>query len=227
MFIIGVAGGSGSGKTTFAKKVYKLAGIDRVSILAMDSYYLPSVPNSLITEKGHPNFDHPDAFDWRLLENHLKALKRGEIVKTPKYDFSNNRRVSSETIDLGPCNILIFEGIFSLFKKEIREILDIKCFLHVEADIRFTRRLHRDIQERGRNLDSVISQYYDTVRPMYQKFLSPQKDYADFIVGEETDAAARILAARVKELKEQSLAMEANTHDTRPNSTTNEQTNVQ
>jgi uridine kinase len=198
--IIGIAGGSGSGKTTFAKKVFRLADKDEISILSMDSYYLPVVPDNLITEKGKPNFDHPDAFDWNLLRNHLYAIKRGEKVHSPKYDFENNRRVSSASNPIGPCKILLFEGIFSLFNKEIREILDIKCFLHVEADIRFTRRLHRDIQERGRNLDSVISQYYDTVRPMYQKFLAPQKDYADFIVGEETDTAAEILAARVKEI---------------------------
>ena len=99
-----------------------------------------------------------------------------------------------------PNKVLLFEGIFTLFDKEIRDKLDIKCFLHVDADIRFTRRLHRDVNERGRSLESVIAQYYETVRPMYQKYLEPQKQFADFTVGEETSVAAKILAARIKEL---------------------------
>lgn len=101
--------------------------------------------------------------------------------------------------------IIIFEGIFTLFDQQIRELLDIKCFLHVDSDIRFTRRLHRDVKERGRSLESVIAQYYDTVRPMYQKYLDPQRQYADFVVGEETDVASQILAARILELYRDSV----------------------
>lgn len=200
MYIIGIAGGSGSGKTTFSEKVNKLVNHPQVSMLSMDSYYLPSPPENIYTKKGKANFDHPDAFDWSLLENHLQALKEGKKIYAPVYDFTENKRLSDQTIEIGPCKILLFEGIFTLFKPKIREILDIKCFLHVEADIRFTRRLHRDTHDRGRSVSSVIDQYYDTVRPMYQKYLDPQKQFADFIVGEETDNASKILSSRVKEI---------------------------
>lgn len=162
-------------------------------LLHMDSYYLDKIPGE------HPNFDHPDAFDWDLLRLHMATLKQGKTIQCPIYDFKSNSRIS-ETTEVGPCKMILFEGIFTLYDKAIREMLDIKCFLHVDADIRFTRRLHRDVKERGRSLESVISQYYDTVRPMYQKFLEPQKQFADFIVGEETDIAAKILSARLKEL---------------------------
>lgn len=195
MLLIGIAGGSGSGKTTFAKKVLKGIDSDESCILHMDSYYLPVVPKI----NGKANYDHPEAFDWNLLRHHLSELKKGHSINCPIYDFSLSTR-SDEVEKVGPCKVVLFEGIFSLYDQEIREMLDIKCFLHVDSDIRFTRRLHRDVKERGRSLESVISQYYDTVRPMYQKYLDPQKQYADFTVGEETDVASLILAARVKEL---------------------------
>lgn len=195
IFLIGIAGGSGSGKTTFAKKVMKHINSSQSCLLHMDSYYLPTVPKT----NGKANFDHPDAFDWNLLRHHLSELKKGLAIKSPVYDFSTSSR-SEEFEEVGPCTVVLFEGIFSLYDQEIRDMLDIKSFLHVDSDIRFTRRLHRDVKERGRSLESVISQYYDTVRPMYLKYLEPQKQYADFTVGEETDVAASILAARIKEL---------------------------
>jgi uridine kinase len=197
IFLIGIAGGSGSGKTTFAKKVMKAVSNSESSLLHMDSYYLPTVPKT----NGKANFDHPDAFDWNLLRHHLAEIKKGHVINCPIYDFSTSSR-TEEHEAMGPCRVVLFEGIFALYDQEIREMLDIKCFLHVDSDIRFTRRLHRDVKERGRSLESVISQYYDTVRPMYQRYLDPQKQYADFTVGEETDVAALILAARIKQLLE-------------------------
>lgn len=198
MKIIGIAGGSGSGKTTFAKKVLDKIGTDNSLILSMDSYYLNIQPEEFYTQNKNPNFDHPAAFDWELLSEHLKLLKEGKSIEAPEYDFSKNAR-SNETITITPKKLIIFEGIFALFDKDIRKSLDIKCFLHVDSDIRFTRRLHRDVNERGRSLESVISQYYETVRPMYQKYLDPQKQFADFTVGEETDVAAEILASRLED----------------------------
>lgn len=195
IFLIGIAGGSGSGKTTFAQKVMKNIDHAASSLLHMDSYYLPTVPKV----NGKVNFDHPDAFDWNLLRHHLAELKKGHSIKCPIYDFSNSTRTDEYQV-IGPCKVVLFEGIFSLYDQEIRKMLDIKCFLHVDSDIRFTRRLHRDVKERGRSLESVIAQYYDTVRPMYQKYLDPQKQYADFTVGEETDVAASILSAKVREM---------------------------
>lgn len=199
IYLVGIAGGSGSGKTTFAKKVMKGINHAQSLLLHMDSYYLNELPPESMTNGGKPNFDHPAAFDWELLRNHLHDLKAGKSVDCPIYDFATSGR-TGEVETFGPCRVVLFEGIFSLYDKEIRDMLDIKCFLHVDSDIRFTRRLHRDVKERGRSLESVISQYYDTVRPMYQKYLEPQRQYADFTVGEETDVAALILSARIKEL---------------------------
>lgn len=197
MYLIGIAGGSGSGKTTFAHKVFNRVN-HKACLISMDSYYLDVLPDDLLTAKGNPNFDHPEAFDWKLLYTHLEQLKNGESIQAPIYDFKTSSR-KEETILIEPEKVIIFEGIFSLFDKKIRSLMDIKCFLHVEADIRFTRRLHRDVNDRGRSLESVIEQYYETVRPMYLKYLEPQKQFADFTVGEETDVAAEILSARLRE----------------------------
>lgn len=204
IFLIGIAGGSGSGKTTFARKVMKGISNLESSMLHMDSYYLPTQPKNNFTVSGKANFDHPDAFDWELLRHHLSELKKGNSISCPIYDFSSSGR-TGEVETVGPCKVVLFEGIFSLYDQEIRDLLDIKCFLHVDSDIRFTRRLHRDVKERGRSLESVISQYYDTVRPMYQKYLDPQRQFADFTVGEETDVASLILSARIKEMLSASL----------------------
>ncbi len=138
------------------------------------------------------------AFDWELLHTHISKLKEGNSIEIPVYDFKTDSRLE-ETTTLKPNTIILFEGIYSLFDEKIRKLLDIKCFLHVDSDIRFTRRLNRDVEQRGRSLESVINQYYDSVRPMYEKFLSPQRQYADFIVGEETTIASEILAARLNE----------------------------
>lgn len=197
MYIVGIAGGSGSGKTTFAKKVLKSIGEENAVILHMDSYYLNELPKEIYTNNGSPNFDHPHSFDWKLLNQHISDLKNGMAIDCPNYDFKTSSR-APETTRVEPSRMVLFEGIFTLFDKSIRSMLDIKCFLHVDSDIRFTRRLHRDVNERGRSLDSVISQYYETVRPMYQKHLDPQKQYADFTVGEETDVAADILGSKLK-----------------------------
>jgi uridine kinase len=208
IFLIGIAGGSGSGKTTFARKVMKgISNLDS-SLLHMDSYYLPTQPKTNYTISGKPNFDHPNAFDWELLRQHLSDLKNGDSIKCPIYDFKNSSR-TEEYETVGPCKVVLFEGIFALYDQEIRDLLDIKCYLHVDSDIRFTRRLHRDVKERGRSLESVIAQYYDTVRPMYQKYLDPQRQYADFTVGEETDVASLILSARIKEMLSTSTEIQA------------------
>lgn len=195
MYIVGIAGGSGSGKTTFAHKVKNQVS-SNTTILHMDSYYLPL--KNIQKANGKINFDHPGAFDWELLRSHLKDLKDGKLIDVPTYDFKSSERIGSKKL-MDESNVILFEGIFSLFDQRIREMMDITCFLHVDSDIRFIRRLHRDVKERGRSLESVIEQYYETVRPMYQKYLEPQRQFANFIVGEETDIAASILAARIKE----------------------------
>jgi uridine kinase len=204
MFLVGIAGGSGSGKTTFAKKILqRVSPVENgapqtVALLHQDSYYLATPPNH-IKVHGESNFDHPDAFDWPLLREHLAKLKNGEKVDVPIYDFQTSRRTDRfETV--GPAQAVLMEGIFTLWDSEIRDLYDVKVFLHVEADIRFIRRLHRDVRERGRTLDGIIRQYYDTVRPMHHEFLDPTRQYADIVVGEETDIAAEVLAARVRQM---------------------------
>lgn len=198
MYLVGIAGGSGSGKTTFARKILNHLGARESVLLHMDSYYLAKPTKLHVTEQGRPNFDHPEAFDWELLMKHLSQLRAGKAIACPVYDFKRSQRDLTRVESLGPGTIILFEGIFALFNKEIRDLLDMKCFLHVDADIRFTRRLHRDVHERGRSLESVIAQYYETVRPMYQKFLDPQRQFADLIVGEENDNAAQIVASHLK-----------------------------
>lgn len=200
MQIIGIAGGSGSGKTTFAHKTLSSVS-HNVSLLHMDSYYLPTIPTKLHTQNGRPNYDHPDAFDWELLYAHIISLKAGNPIEAPIYDFTTNGRTEYSKTIL-PTKVVIFEGILALYNQKIRQHLDIMCFLLVDSDIRFSRRLNRDVKERERNLDSIVEQYYETVRPMYQKYLAPQKDHAHFIVGEETCKAAEILASKIKDIIE-------------------------
>lgn len=198
MYLIGIAGGSGSGKTTFSKKIISRVADPSVVLLSQDSYYLPS-PSTTHRVHGEANFDHPDAFDWPLLRDHLSRLKQGESVAVPVYDFKTSRR-TTETIKTGPAKVVILEGIFALWDEQLRNLFDLKVYIHVESDIRFIRRLHRDVRDRGRTHDEIIRRYYDTVRPMHQLFLEPTRKYADLIVGEESDVAADILAARVREL---------------------------
>ena len=210
MFLVGIAGGSGSGKTTFSKKILEKVSksvSSQVALLHQDSYYLPAPPDRLRMH-GEANFDHPHAFDWDLLKKHLTQLKKGEQIQAPVYDYRKNRR-TEQTELVGPCKTILMEGIFTLWDAEIRDLFDIKIFLHVEADIRFIRRLHRDVRERGRTIDNIIRQYYDTVRPMHHEFLEPTKQYADIIVGEETDIAAEILAARINETIQQPVHEES------------------
>lgn len=201
MFLVGIAGGSGSGKTTFAKKILQLIPAEQAPHLALlhqDSYYLPSPPAHLRVH-GEPNFDHPEAFDWPLLGEHLSRLKQGESVQVPVYDYRTNRR-TAETTKVGPCKTILMEGIFTLWDPAVRGLFSLNIYLHVESDIRFIRRLHRDVRERGRTLDNIIRQYYDTVRPMHHEYLDPTRQFADIVVGEETDVAAEVVAARINEM---------------------------
>lgn len=187
MYLVGVAGGSGSGKTTFTRRIIDAVASSSLGVLHQDHYYL---------DGDQPNFDHPAAFDWGLLRQHLSVLKSGGTVAVPHYDYARNRRTRETTV-LGPCGAVVLEGIFALWKPEIRELFDLTIYLNVEADIRFIRRLHRDIRERGRTVDGIIRQYYDTVRPMHHEFLEPTRQYAHLIVGDETEVAAEAVAARI------------------------------
>jgi len=178
--IIGICGGSGSGKTTIVRKISEV--ISDFAFIPQDNYYKSAtyISNSNITAF---NFDHPDAFDNALLIEHLDALKSGTDIEMPTYDFVHHRR-TEETIRVRACKLVIFEGIMIFTNKEVRQRLDLKIFVDTPDDIRFIRRLTRDIKERGRTLDSVIEQYLTVVRPGHYEFIEPTKQFADIIIPE-------------------------------------------
>lgn len=180
--IIGICGGTGSGKTTVARRILADVKADCVLYMQQDSYYrnLGDLPPEL---RHHVNFDHPDALDNDLFINHVKALRAGEAVEMPVYDFTTHTR-RPETVSLDPKPILIIEGILIFVDPGLRELMDIKIFVDTDADLRFIRRLRRDIDERGRSTESVIKQYLDTVRPMHDQFVEPSKRHADVIIPE-------------------------------------------
>ncbi|MBA3286437.1 MAG: uridine kinase [Acidimicrobiia bacterium] len=199
-FLIGVAGGSSSGKTTIAERLTELSGERHVALIKLDSYYVDLSDRSLQARSAF-NFDHPDAFDWPLLNDHLAALTAGAAVPVPVYDFVQFNR-TGETRLVHPARIVVVEGILVLWEPALRERFDLKVFLDTAPDLRLIRRLHRDVSERGRTTDSVIEQYLATVRPAHEQFIDPTKRYADVIVPEGglNRPALDMLLARVREL---------------------------
>ncbi|MBI3652133.1 MAG: uridine kinase [Acidobacteria bacterium] len=180
--VIGISGGTGSGKTTVANKIVVEVGVDNVVYLQQDSYYrnLGDMPLEI---KRHVNFDHPDALDNDLLINHLQTLKAGESIDQPVYDYTTHSR-TTVTRHIEPRPIIILEGILVFYSPELRSMMDLKIFVDTDADIRFIRRLQRDIEDRGRSPQSVMEQYQTTVRPMHLQFVEPSKRYADIIIPE-------------------------------------------
>jgi uridine kinase len=198
--VIGVAGGTGAGKTSFARAVAARVGTEKVALLSQDAYYHD--PSHLpFEERALINYDHPRAYDSELLMSHLDALKRGERVTRLAYDFVAHARVVLDGC-VEPRPILLLEGILILEDERLRDHLDIKIFIDTDADVRVLRRLGRDILERGRSLESVTRQYLDTVRPMHLEFTEPSKRYADLIVprGAENQVALDLVVARIHEL---------------------------
>jgi uridine kinase len=178
--IVGVGGGSGSGKTTVVARIRDI--VPELLCLSQDNYYrsADNVTNETITAF---NFDHPDAFDNELIETHLTRLKAGETIEVPTYDFVNHRR-AARIIKVEPQKLVIFEGIMIYSKKAIRDLIDLKLYVDTPDDIRFIRRLKRDIEERGRTVESVVRQYTEYVRPGHFQFVEPTKSYADLIIPE-------------------------------------------
>lgn len=180
--LIGITGGTGSGKSTIAKEIYNKFSEECIAMLEQDSYYKEQ-SNLSLEDRIKTNYDHPDAFDTTLLLEHLNMLLNNEPVHKPLYDFEIHNR-KKETIKIFPKEIIILEGILILQYKEIRDLLDIKIFVDTDADVRIIRRLVRDIKERGRSVDSVLNQYLSVVRPMHIQFVEPTKRYADIIIPE-------------------------------------------
>lgn len=198
--IIGIAGGTGSGKTTVAGAIYDRVGSDRIEWISHDAYYrnFDALPPE---ERAKINFDHPDSLESELLTRHLDVLCKGSSVEVPVYDFATHSR-KTDTQRVEPRKVIIVEGILVLAEPELRKRIDIKLFVDTPADIRFVRRLTRDIESRGRSLQSVVQQYMTTVRPMHEEFVEPSKRYADLIIpeGGENQVAMDAIIARVERL---------------------------
>ena len=196
-FVIGIAGGSGSGKTTFANKIVEALG-EQVTVLCHDFYYAPFADMPL-EERKRQNFDHPASFDTALMAEQLSALKQGQPVERPVYSYTAFTRLG-ETVPLLPNPVIIVEGILILESRALRELMDIKIFVDTDPDVRFIRRLVRDMAQRDRSVDSVVRQYLSTVKPMHEQFVEPSKRYADVIVpqGGEIQVALEMVLERIR-----------------------------
>lgn len=178
--IIGMAGGSGSGKTTIAEAIVESVGTDSVTLIQHDAYYR-DLGHLTLAERVKENFDHPDSLETDLLIAHLEMLRRGEVVERPVYNFSSHTRTSA-TVRVDPDLVVIVEGILVLTEPDLRALMDLRIYVDTDPDLRLLRRLRRDLLERGRTVDSVLHQYETTVRPMHLQFVEVSKRYADFIV---------------------------------------------
>ena len=196
--LIGIAGGTGSGKTTLADKLIDSFGNDEVSILRHDNYYKRH-DEMTYDERAKLNYDHPDAFDTELLCEHIQMLKAGKAIEMPVYDYTVHNR-SSEVVVVNPAPVIVLEGILIFAEASLCDLMDIKVFVDTDADVRILRRILRDVKERERSLDSVISQYLTTVKPMHEQFVEPSKRRADIIIpeGGENVVALQMLTERVK-----------------------------
>jgi len=198
--VIGIAGGSGSGKTTVAQEILQRVGPDRIAFLQHDSYYkdLSGLPP---IQRAEINFDHPNSLETELLILHIEQLKQGLTIQVPIYDFSNHSR-TEKTFPVRPHRVIIVEGILIFAESNLRNMFDVKIFVDTDADVRLIRRLQRDISERGRTAEHVIKQYQATVRPMHLEFVEPSKRYADVIIPEGgfNLAALDMVVARIESL---------------------------
>lgn len=177
---IGIAGGSGSGKTTIAQRIMEIVGPNRISFIEMDCYY-KVLSHLSLEERSKTNFDHPSAVDIDLFVEHIRSLKNGKAIEKPQYDFKLHTR-SPNTLKILSKPVIVVEGILLYENKAVRDEIDIKTYVETPSDIRFIRRLMRDIEERGRSPESVVNQYYGTVRPMHMAFVEPSREYADIII---------------------------------------------
>ena len=200
--LLGIAGGTGSGKTTVASNIVRRLALDSITVITMDSYYrdLADLPPA---RRDETNFDHPDSIEHELFVEHLRALKAGRVIDQPVYDFTRHVRTGA-TVRIEPREVVIAEGILLFHVPEIRETLDIRIFVDTPADIRLLRRITRDIRDRGRTLESVTEQYVRTVRPMHEEFVEPSKRFADVIIpeGGYNEIAIDMVASRIRLMQE-------------------------
>lgn len=180
MLVIGIAGGTGSGKTTVVNKILQQLNIEGVNVLSQDNYYHDN-PNLSLTEREVLNYDHPKSIDFELMLQHVKALKHQESIEQPIYSFVTHSRTGDHVL-VEPKNVLIVEGILVLTNKELLKEFDLKVYVHADSDERLIRRIKRDTQERGRDLEEVLHRYQNTIKPMHNEFIEPSKNEADLIV---------------------------------------------
>lgn len=180
MYIIGIAGGTGSGKTTVVRKIMEALPADQVALIPQDSYYNDTT-HLTMEERRRINFDHPDAFDWTLLIQQIQELRNGHAIEQPTYSYIESNR-QPETVHVEPCEVIIIEGIMALSNPELRDLMDLKIFVDTDADERLIRVIRRDTVERGRTTQMVIDRYLDVLKPMHEEFIEPTKRYADLIV---------------------------------------------
>lgn len=201
-YIIGIAGGTGSGKSTFTNRIRKALG-DKVTVIYHDNYYRCQ-DHLDFEERKKVNYDHPDAFETELLVEHIQKLKNGEAVDCPVYDYSKHNR-SGDTVKILPGKIILIEGILVLQDKRLRDLLDLKIFVEADADERILRRVLRDVRDRGRDLDGIIDQYLTTVKPMHYLYVEPTRALADIVINSgKNPVAYEVIRARIEEiLKEQ------------------------
>jgi uridine kinase len=186
-FVIGIAGGTGAGKTTVARLVTENVG-ESVTRIPLDNYYR-DLSHLDFEERTEQNYDHPSAFDWDLLEAQLSSLLEGQAVEMPQYDFAAHNRTPERT-RVEPTDVVILEGILALYDDSINEMMDLRLFVETDADVRILRRIQRDVIERGRDLESVIEQYLSTVKPMHEQFVEPTKRNADLVIPEGANSVA-------------------------------------
>ncbi|MEZ3115759.1 uridine kinase [Halobaculum sp. MBLA0147] len=186
-FVVGIAGGTGAGKTTVSRLIAESVG-ESVTRIPIDNYY-EDLSHMDLAEREQVNYDHPDAFEWDLLREQLEQLLAGQPVEMPQYDFEiHNRKDERETVE--PTEVIILEGILSLYDDEINEMLDLRLYVETDADVRILRRIERDVIERGRDLEGVIDQYLSTVKPMHEQFIEPTKKAADLVIPEGANSVA-------------------------------------
>lgn len=199
-FVIGIAGGSGCGKSTVAERVMATVPSHQVAFLSQDNYYKDQ-SHLDFADRLHTNYDHPNAFDWTLLLEHVQQLSVGQNIEMPVYDFAEHTR-ARHSQSVNSCQVIVVEGIFALYDPTLREQMHLKIFVDTDADVRFIRRLQRDTVQRGRSVESIVEQYLHDVRPMHLQFVEPTKRYADVVVlhGGYNQAALDLISARLLSL---------------------------
>ena len=198
MTIIGIAGGTGSGKTTVVKHIAKALPPHCVAVVPLDSYYNDTT-GMTPEERSAINFDHPDAFDWKLLTEQIRQLKNGEAIEQPTYSYIESNR-QKETIRVEPKPVIIIEGIMTLHYKRLRDMMDLKIFVDTDSDVRLIRNIRRDVVERGRTVDMVLDRYEKVLKPMHEQFIEPTKKFADLIIpqGGDNKTGIHILKAYIE-----------------------------